>query len=281
MRFQRIIEQVYFRPWYITPAAHFALHQILSAHLDRKSEDLSIADLFVPRPEATIDDQKLAHVHIKGPIGKGLSKMEKTCGATDFADIHADFAGARAAGARGILLNVDSPGGTVLGTRETAALVAESPIPVVAYTEDLMASAAYYLAAGASRIVATPSAMAGSIGVYVPWMDYADHLKARGLRPNPVVNTGGDLKALGFHGELTTAQRQHLQEQVDHDFSLFKAHVRQFRDVPDSAMRGQVLSGEQAQAAGLVDDLGGWAVAYDSLLRLAGGRITPEQKPAA
>jgi signal peptide peptidase SppA len=278
MRFQRIIEQVYFRPWYITPAAHFAIHRILSAHLDRKAgedDGMSVSDLFVSRPAAVITDQKLAIIHAKGPLGKGLSKMEKTCGATDYADLRAEISGAIEQGARGILLQVDSPGGTVLGTREVAAQIASSPVPVVVYTEDIMASAAYYLSAGASRIFASPSAMVGSIGVYIPWMDYADQLKAMGLKPDPIINTGGDLKALGFSGTLSRIERDHLQAEVDRDFALFRAHVLQFRGVPDSAMRGQVLSGEACLEAGLVDELGDFAAAYSDLLDRAGGPLAP------
>lgn len=271
MRFQRIIEQVYFRPWYITPAAHASIHRIISTRLltgKQASADLEIEDFLNQRKPLEVDGQGIAKIHVLGPLGKNLSKMEKMCGCTGFEDIRADYAAAISAGAKGILLCVDSPGGTVMGTPEAAALVASRPLPTVVYTEDVMASAAYYLTAGANYIVASPSSVVGSIGVYIPWMDYADQLKAMGLKPNPVINEGGDLKALGFGGVLTDAQRAYLQEMVNEDFTLFRDHVRAFRDVPDSAMRGQTLEGRSCIASNLVDELGDMETARAKLISL-------------
>jgi ClpP class serine protease len=125
----------------------------------------------------------------------------------------------------------------------------------------MIASAAYYLAAGTRGIVATQSASVGSIGVYIPWMDTSAQYEREGLKPDPIVNTGGDLKALGFGGKLTDAQRTHLQESVDASFAEFTAHILAHRMVPASAMRGQVLSGSGALAANLIDAIGDMATA--------------------
>jgi len=272
MRFQKIIEQVYYRPWYITPAAHASIHRIVSARLlHTKADDgceIDFSAFVNQRQEMAMDADGIATIHILGPLGKGLSPMEKSCGCTGFEDVRADYAAAIAGGAKGLLLRFDSPGGTVMGTPELAALIASRPLPTVAYTEDVMASAAYYLAAGANQIIASPSSALGSIGVYIPWMDYIDQLKAEGLNPNPVVNAGGDLKALGFGGVLTEAQRAYLQEMVNTDFAKFRDHVRVFRDVPDSAMRGQVLDGHAAVEANLADALGELSDAKAALLAM-------------
>jgi ClpP class serine protease len=131
-----------------------------------------------------------------------------------------------------------------------------------------MASAAYYLAAGATAIVASASAEVGSIGVYIPWVDASVAIAAQGLRPDPIVNTGGDLKAIGFGGTLTAEQRAHLQARVDEDFAAFKAHIRDYRDVPDSAMRGQTVSGPAAHASNLIDLQGDESAARTLLLSL-------------
>lgn len=272
MRFAQIHEQLYCRPWFITPAAHFTLRQVFEAHVARhgagaRAEELGLGDLVNSRRPMVVDAEGIATIHVLGPLGKNLSKMEKSCGATSFEDLQAEFAQANANPAvRGILLHIDSPGGTVQGTPETAAIVAASARPVVAYTEDTMASAAYYLGAGARAIVASPSADVGSIGVYIPWVDRSALYEAAGLRPDPIVNTGGDLKALGFGGTLTEAQRTYLQEQVDLDFDAFKAHVARHREIDPSALRGQVLSGQQALDANLIDALGDLAFARKLLL---------------
>ena len=128
-----------------------------------------------------------------------------------------------------------------------------------------MASAAYYLAAGADAIFASPSASVGSIGVYIPWMDTSAAYERAGYKPDPITNTGGDLKAIGFGGKLTAEQRAHLQEEVDEDFDNFKAHIANYRAVPDSAMRGQVMSGRKALESNLVDRIGERDQAYGAL----------------
>jgi signal peptide peptidase SppA len=279
MRFQHIIEQVYFRPWYITPTGHAAIHAVLRSRLGIfMAEDEPVAsggpraglfdDMFVQRKPLSIDRDGIATIQVLGPLGQGLSKMEKTCGCTDFADIQADFREAVDKGARGILLDINSPGGTVSGTPETADVIAGKPIPVVAYAGELMASAAYYLGAGADAIVASKSSLVGSIGVYIPWVDRSRMYEDMGLKPDPIVNTGGDLKALGFGGRLTDAQREHLQDAVDKDFSAFREHVRAFRAVPDTAMRGQVLKGNEAHEAALIDEIGDLAAARTRLKAL-------------
>jgi signal peptide peptidase SppA len=276
MRFQRIIEQVYYRPWYITPAAHASIHRIVSARLlGRRAEDdrddgFDISELYTLRAPLSIGADGIAVISILGPLGKGLSQMEKNCGCTGFEDVRADYEAALAGGAKGILLRIDSPGGTVMGTPELAALIASRQLPTVVYTEDVMASAAYYLAAGANVIVASTSAAVGSIGVYIPWIDYADSMKREGLTPNPVVNEGGDLKALGFTGVLTESQRAYLQAEVNESFSQFKGHVRAFRDVADDAMRGQVMDGSKALAENLIDEIGDERAARARLLALIG-----------
>lgn len=283
MRFQHIIEQVYFQPWYITPSGHFAIHAILESHLGimplgeaKPGTPLPRAglmeDLFVQRRPLSIDAEGIATVHILGPLGRGLSKLEKSCGATDFADIQAEIREAIAKGAKGLLLDINSPGGTVSGTPETARLVATKSLPTVAFVDDLMASAAYYIGAGADAIVAEESAVVGSIGVYIPWVDYSERIRALGYKPAPIINKGGDLKALGFGGTLTDPQRAFLQDMVDSDFAAFRDHVRAYRDVPDSAMRGQILKGQPALDAALVDQLGDRAAAVAKLRSLIAAR---------
>lgn len=278
MRFQRIIEQVYFQPWYITPAAHASIHRLVNSKLPIKTggikraendDPFEFSDYIQQRAPLQMDMATgIATISILGPIGKNLSKFEKSCGCTGFEDVRADYASAIGQGAKGILLCVDSPGGTVMGTPECAAMIADCALPTVAYTEDFMCSAAYYLACGANFIVGSPSCCAGSIGVYVPWIDYADQLKLMGLNPNPVINTGGDLKALGFTGVLTDAQRQHLQESVDADFMRFQGHVLSHRDIPEEAMRGQCVNGIDGLAFNLVDQIGDLKDAKAKLLSM-------------
>lgn len=275
MRFAHLSEQLYLTPWYITSEAHSTLRLIferaLTSGFDFRADEGAIAALFPQRRKLAIDNEGVANIHVLGPLGKGLSKMEQSCGATSFESVRADLDTAAERGARGVLMQFENaPGGTVMGTPETAKRISEinRHIPIVAVTEDTMASGAYYLAAGAERIVASESSNVGSIGVYMPWVDRSATLAAQGVKPDPIVNTGGDLKAMGFTGKLTDSQRQFLQERVDANFADFRDHVLNHRTVDASAMRGQALRGKDALTANLVDALGGVKEARATLMQL-------------
>lgn len=278
MRYAHLFESIYLRPWFITPSAHHTIRALFERHLVTglgraasplaADTELDFSAFVNARRPLAIDDDGIATIHVLGPIGKNLSQIEQSCGATGIEAVRTDYAAAIAGGARGILLHFDSPGGTITGVPELARMIAGKALPTVAYTEDLMASAAYYLASGADAIVATPSAEVGSIGVYIPWVDSSVAIAAAGLKPDPIVNTGGDLKALGFGGSLTAEQRAYLQEQVDADFAAFQQHILTYRAVPAEAMRGQTLSGHAALASGLIDYLGDLATAKDTLRQL-------------
>lgn len=263
MRFRHLAEQIYLRPWFITTEAHTSIRMIferaMNGTLPRADDGFALSDFIPQRKQMVVGADGIADIHILGPLGKGLSKIEQSCGCTGFEQIEDDYAQAIAGGARGVLLHINSPGGTVTGTPECAQMIADCPIPTVAFTDDMCASAAYYLASGASAIVASQSAAVGSIGVYIPWMDASARYAAAGLKPDPIVNTGGDLKALGFGGKLSDAQRSYLQQQVDEDFAAFKGHVLTYRAIEDGAMRGQCLGGKSALAANLIDCVGSMA----------------------
>jgi ClpP class serine protease len=77
-----------------------------------------------------------------------------------------------------------------------------------------------------------------------------------GLKPNPITNKEGDLKATGFRGVLTEAEHEFVQKLADQMFGEFKAHVTAYRQIPDDAMRGQWLTGSDMLAANLADQIG-------------------------
>lgn len=284
MNFQRIVEQVYFRPWYITRSGHASVRRLLESRLlgkrmskmDTENDDdiinrmdngdIKLSDMVNTRPALSFDADRIAHIHIFGPLGPKLSKIERACGATGYEQLQADFVAATAGGARGVLLHVDSPGGTVAGCAETARALAElnSRIPVIAHG-DLIASAAYYVAAGCTQIVMSESGDAGSIGVLIPYVDTSAELEELGLKPDPIVNSGGDLKALGHRGFLNDTEREYLQHEVDRMFQAFRSHVLQFRGIPDEAMRGQTLGGQEMLSSHLADAIGTESFALELL----------------
>lgn len=164
----------------------------------------------------------------------------------------------------GLLLDVDSPGGTVTGVPELARHIfnARGQKPITAIANGMMASAAYYLGSAADEVVVTPSGEAGSIGVYTVHEDLSGMLAARGV--TATVIKAGKFKAEGHPAQpLTDEAREAMQVRVDEAYDLFVEAVGRHRSATPSAVRngfgeGRVLSAKAAVAAGLADRVATW-----------------------
>lgn len=166
----------------------------------------------------------------------------------------------------GIMLVIDSPGGTVAGTQDLAADVAaaNSVKPVTAYIEDIGASAAYWVASQASRIVAGPTAAVGSIGTYGVVYDMSGAAAMDGIKVHVV--RAGAMKGAGTPGtEITQEQLADFQREVDTLNEFFLAGVSSGRKMDIEAVQklatGQVWIGSQAKDAGLIDGVGSFDAA--------------------
>jgi len=181
--------------------------------------------------------------------------MDKMCGACSYDDIKADIKSAIAQGVSGIVMNIDSPGGEMTGCCETAQLIAETTdvLPVYAFTDSLMASAAYHLAAGCTGIFTTGSATVGSIGCIIGFLDTSKAMEAQGVKP--VYITSGKYKGAGAAGtSLTEDQYAYLEGMVMEAADGFKSFVTEHRpSVADDSMQGQVFFGRAAADNGLCD----------------------------
>ena len=215
-----------------------------------------LAQLFgvAPKPYVTADG--IGVIPVVGVIGKSLSPLEKMMGAVDVNEI-SDAVDAFAANpdVQKIALQVSSPGGTVTGVEELANKVRSIGKPTLAYTDSEMASAAYWIASAADRVVSSPSATVGSIGVYIAIPDYSAAAEMAGIKM--VVIKSGKFKGAGIEGtSLDEGQLANLQESVDTIHAEFKAAVNMKRKmVKAEAMEGQTFSGKQAAAQGLVTGL--------------------------
>ena len=215
-----------------------------------------LAQLFGEVPKAYIAEDGTGVIPIAGVIGKGLSPIEKMTGAVDvnaIADAIDEFS-ANPQVTR-IAFQVSSPGGTVTGVEELANKVRNISKPTMAYTDSEMASAAYWIASAADKVVASPSSTVGSIGVYMTIADMTEMAKAQGIKM--VVIKSGKFKGAGIPGtSLSEEQVANLQQGVDEIHADFKAAVLQTRKlVKAEDMEGQVFSGKQAAQRGLVTGL--------------------------
>jgi signal peptide peptidase SppA len=186
--------------------------------------------------------------------------------------------------ARGIVLRIESPGGSIGGLPELAAAIhqADADKPVIAFVDDQADSAAYWLASQARRIVVTQAASVGSIGVYTLLTDYSQQAEARGLRF--VLVRGGRYKGVGTPGlPISSADVEPIQARMDALHGVFKAAVASGRGMDAQAVEaladGRSWTGLQAVEIGLADSLGTLADAMD-MARQAAGDAKKFPRPA-
>lgn len=157
-----------------------------------------------------------------------------------------------------ILFCIDSPGGLVSGLNATVrALRKAKSKPVYAIADEMMTSAAYAISCVADEILATPSAVVGSVGVISTMCSQARADKAMGL--DFVTITSGARKADGHpHMPIEDAAVAVESERVDSLAGQFFALVDESRDLsPDylRALEAGIFLGGEAEELGLVDEV--------------------------
>lgn len=176
---------------------------------------------------------------------------------------------------KGVLVRVDSPGGTIAPSQEMFRAVrrlAEKK-PVVASFGTVAASGGYYAAAGASFIVANPGSVTASIGVKAEYLTFESTMEKLGIRQELL--TSGPLKAAGSpFRQLTPEQRKQLTGMLLDMHAQFIGDVAEARRLDKAQVAaladGRALTGRQALDAGLVDALGGQEQAVEKLKELCG-----------
>jgi hypothetical protein len=124
--------------------------------------------------------------------------------------------------------------------------------------------------------VASSSSDVGSIGVILPWVDKSKVWEVEGLKYDPLINEGADLKAAGSGPSLTDVQKRYLQESVNYVGEKFQQFVNDHREVKPIVFRAGTYFGDQAVKIGLVDGVGSYDDAYKALLtRVKNGNRTP------
>lgn len=172
---------------------------------------------------------------------------------------------------QGVLIDMDSGGGSVQGVIEASQAVKKlsDQKPVVAFTDGMMASACYWVASQANDIIGSPSARVGSIGVYLPIADYSEQYAKEGIKVEVIKNEDGKHKGVGVEGTaITEEQRKQIQSEVEEIYGEFKESVLQKRNIKETAMQGQAFMAKGAVEMGLLDAVGNFGDAF-MLLEMA------------
>ncbi len=191
---------------------------------------------------------------------------------------------------KGLVLRINSPGGTVTASdilyHEVRAFKESRRVPIVASIMDVGASGGYYVASAADAILAHPSTVTGSIGVIMLTMNARGLLEKVGVEANAV--TSGPRKDMGSpFRAMNPEERAIFQSVIDDFYQRFLGVVAEGRPnlSPDQVRKladGRIYSGDQAKAAGLVDEIGYLDDAVSMVQKRAGlgeARVVTYRRP--
>lgn len=212
------------------------------------------------------------------PVNGPLMKYEN-CGSPGTANMVASLLQANANdNVEAIVLQIDSPGGTVDGTKVFADAVKNSKKPVVAYVDGLMASAAMWIGSAAKQIVAsTKTDMVGSIGTMVQWADFTEAYKAKGITVHEAYATQSVDKNKIFKTASGGNYTELITSMLDPINNEFLGAIKQNRAGKINLSGENVLTGKVYMAAdavkhGLVDSIGTLDSAIKSAKALASSK---------
>ena len=180
-----------------------------------------------------------------------------------------------------ILIDIDSPGGSVYGVAELADEIvsARAKKPVVAIANSLAASAAYWIGCSASEFYVTPGGEVGSIGVWQAHQDYSKAMDEAGVKTTLI--SAGKFKVEGNpYAPLDEEAQGFMQSRVDDYYAAFTKAVAKGRGVPISQVRdgmgqGRVLGADAALASSMVDGIATFDDVVKKMRRDARTHIKP------
>jgi protease-4 len=220
-------------------------------------------------------DKQIAIIYLTGEIKEGKGKDELLAGGSAGSDsvIKAIRDAAKDEQVAGIVLRIDSPGGSALASDLIWREAERARKPVVASLSDIAASGGYYIAVAADRVVAAPGTLTGSIGVVGGKMVVGKGLEKIGVHTD-VVSKGRNAGWLSGREPFSAGEKEAFLGTMKDVYRLFTAKVAAGRklDIEKVATlaEGRVFTGRMAKEAGLVDRLGTLDDAIDEARTLAG-----------
>lgn len=252
--------------WAITPEMMNEIQGIYATHLRGDKIDIAKIEAALGRPlansqQGSVVQDGVAIISIDGAIAKKMNLMSQISGGCSSQLTANDFATAlNDPAVKGIILSIDSPGGTVDGTFELADIVYQGRgvKPIVCFSDGMIASAAYAIGSACDSIyISGDTNPIGSIGVVSGHRDFSAQETMRGIKTTEV--TAGAFKRVASQYEPLTADgRAEIQAKVDYLYAGFVDTVARNRGVSKEKVLtdmadGRVFLGHQAINNGLVD----------------------------
>ena len=247
-------------PEMLTVIAGILAHRIAGLDLDQATIEAALVNRKnLPQPRVG----SVAVIPIYGVLAPRMNLVSEMSGGTSYQKITSQLREAVADKAvRTIVLDVDSPGGSVAGNAELATEImrARTKKPIIAQAQYLMGSSAYQLSAPATEIVASPSAHVGGIGTYTIHNDLSEALKSLGVKRTYI--SAGEGKVDGNETEpLSEAYLARATALVKGHFDQFVGNVVKGRGQGMTAERvikewkAHVYGADEAKSLGMIDQV--------------------------
>jgi signal peptide peptidase SppA len=184
-----------------------------------------------------------------------------------------------------ICFRINSPGGQVIGVNEMAKFIYEArqKIPMIAYVEGMMCSAALWLGVMAGEVVVDETSYVGSIGVCTTYLDDRKFLEKVGFEEIEIISSQSPFKNIAPYKD---EGRKRIQARLDYLAERFGEAVAMGRDVTIEKVwkdfgKGDVLIGQQAIDAGLADRIATQEDCIEQLARTHAPHLYTGNTPAA
>lgn len=189
---------------------------------------------------------------------------------------------------KAIILDVDSPGGTVDGTAELSGLIFDNrnKKKTISLANGLMASAGYWIGSATGEVVLSGVATdVGSIGVVATHVDYSEQDKKRGITVTEVYS-GKYKRIVSQNKALDSVGRAHMQERVDYLYKVFLETVAKHlgsdaETVHNNMADGRIFTGQQAIDAGLATRFATLDELIDELAHASSTRVAFQPRATA
>jgi signal peptide peptidase SppA len=258
MKYQRIIAEIFARPWAILPEKLQAIAEFAAfagGGGKFSEEDVRARVGAGPRPRPSTPGT-VALLDVFGVISNRMNMMSDISGGTSIEKLTAQFRAALAdPSVKAIVFDVDSPGGSVDGVPELADEIysARAQKKTVAVANTMAASAAYWIASAADELVVTPSGSVGSIGVFAAHEDMSKYLDEQGVKISLV--SAGKYKTEGNPYEpLSEDAKASMQTEVNAFYDMFVKAVAKNRGTQPAAVRSGFGQGRMVLAADAVGE---------------------------
>lgn len=160
---------------------------------------------------------------------------------------------------KAVVLDVDSPGGSVSGLQEAVAAIQaiDTNKPIIAHADYTMASAAYHIACGCDEIVGCPSAQIGAVGVLSSFFDYTENLAQNGVKATPFAKPDDKADGWGLWPNSDKFEPR-MKQAVADAYDVFASTVSAARGVDKAAILADwagMYAAPRAKALGMIDKI--------------------------